>query len=81
VCFDEVRKRKAWNYNPLISSVLYFASTQRNMHPMMTNVVLGEIFSHSMLFDFSWLIAQQRVLGVFEHTSRNTSYPPKMCLL
>jgi hypothetical protein len=53
-------EKKAWNYNPLVSSVLYFASTQGNMHSMMGGVVLGEIFSHSMLFDFSRLIALQR---------------------
>jgi hypothetical protein len=57
VCFDEVRKTKAWNYNNLVSSVLYFASTQENMHPMMEDV---EKFPHSMLWDFSWLIALQR---------------------
>jgi hypothetical protein len=60
VCFDEVRTRKAWNYNPLVSSVLYFAYTQGNIHPMMGDVVLGQIFPHSMLFDFSWLIILQR---------------------
>jgi hypothetical protein len=27
VCFDEVRNTKAWNYNPLVPSVPYFAST------------------------------------------------------
>jgi hypothetical protein len=60
MCFDEVRKTKAWNYNPLVSSVLYFASTQGNMHPMRGDVVLGEKFPLSMLFDFSRLIALQR---------------------
>jgi hypothetical protein len=59
VCFDEARTTKAWNYNPLFSSVQYFASTQGNMHPMMRDVVLGEKFPHSMFFDFSWLIALQ----------------------
>jgi hypothetical protein len=60
LCFDEVRKTKTWNYNPLVSSVLYFASTQGNMHPMMEDIDLGEKFHLSMLFDFSWLIALQR---------------------
>jgi hypothetical protein len=55
VCFDELVKTKAWNYNPLVSPVLYFASTQGNMG----DVVLGEDFPHPMLLDFSWLIAQQ----------------------
>jgi hypothetical protein len=77
VYFDEVRKRKAWNYNPLVSSVLYFASTQENIHQMMGNEVLGEKYSHSMLFDFSWLIALQRAWGVFVLTCGNISYPPK----
>jgi hypothetical protein len=58
--FYEVRKTKAWNYKPLVSSVLYFASTQQNIHAMMEDVVLGEKFLHSMLWDFSWLIALQR---------------------
>jgi hypothetical protein len=65
VCFDEVRKTNAWNYNPLVSSVLYFASTQGNIHPVMGDVILGEKFPHSMLFDFSWLIALQRAWGDF----------------
>jgi hypothetical protein len=52
-------KTKSWNYNPLISSVLYFASTQGNMHPMMGDVILGKKFPHPMLWDFSWLIALQ----------------------
>jgi hypothetical protein len=60
VCVDEVRTTNAWNYNPLVSSVQYFASTQGNMHPMMGDVVLGEKFLHPLLFDFSWLIALQR---------------------
>jgi hypothetical protein len=60
VCFDEVRKTKAWNYNSLVSSVLYFACTQGNMNAMKGDVVLGEKFPHSMLWDFSWLIALQR---------------------
>jgi hypothetical protein len=77
LCFDEVRKPKAWNYNPLVSSVLYFASTQGNMHPMMGDVILGEKFPRSILFDISWLIALQRAWGVFIVTSRNTSYLPK----
>jgi hypothetical protein len=77
VCFDEVRKTKAWHYNPLVSIVLYFASTQGNMHPMKGDVLLGEKSSLSMLFDFSWMIAVQRDSGVFVLTSRNTSYPPK----
>jgi hypothetical protein len=59
VRFDEVWKTKAWNYNSLVSRVLYFASTQRNMHPIMGNEVLGEKFPHPMLWDFSWLIALQ----------------------
>jgi hypothetical protein len=53
VCVDEVRKTISWNYNPLVSSVLYFASTQGKMHPMMGDVVLGEKFPHPMLWDFS----------------------------
>jgi hypothetical protein len=61
VCSDEVRKTKAWNYKPLVSSILYFASKQGNMPPMMGDVVLGEKFSHAILWDFSWLIARQRV--------------------
>jgi hypothetical protein len=52
VCFDEVRKTKACNYNPLVSNVLYFASTQGNMHPMIRGVVLGEKFPDSMLWTF-----------------------------
>jgi hypothetical protein len=60
VCFDEVRKTKAWNYNPLVSSVLFSASTQGNIHSMMGDVVLGEKFPHSILWDFSWLIAPHR---------------------
>jgi hypothetical protein len=60
VCFDEVRKTKAWNYNPMVSSVLYFASPQGNMHPMIGNVVLEEKFPLSVPFHFSWLIALQR---------------------
>jgi hypothetical protein len=59
VCFDEVRKTKAWNYNPLDSSVLCLVSTQGHMHPMMGDVVLGEKFPPSMLFDFFWLIVLQ----------------------
>jgi hypothetical protein len=59
VCFDEDRKTKAWNYNPLVSPVLYFASTQGHIHPMLGDVVLGEKFPH-LLFDCSWLIALQR---------------------
>jgi hypothetical protein len=58
--FDEVRKTTAWNYNPLVSSVLYFASTQGNLNPMMGDVVMGEKFPPSMLLDFSWLIALKR---------------------
>jgi hypothetical protein len=49
VCFGEVRKTKAWNYKPLVSSVLYFASTQGNMNAMMGDVDLGEKFPHSMI--------------------------------
>jgi hypothetical protein len=59
-CFDEVLKTNAWNYNPLVFSVLYFASPQRNMPSMMGVVVLGEKFPHPMLLNFSWLIALQR---------------------
>jgi hypothetical protein len=59
VCFDEVRKTKAWNYKPLVSSVQYFASTQGNMHPIMGEVVLEKKFPHSMLWNFSWLFALQ----------------------
>jgi hypothetical protein len=59
LCFDEVRKTKTRNYNPLVSNVLYFASTQGNMHPMMGDVALGEKFPHPILWDFSWLIALQ----------------------
>ena len=77
MCFDEVRKTKAWNFNPLVSSVLYFASTQGNMHPINGDVVPVEKFPHSMLLDFSWLIAQRRAWGVFVLTSGSTSYPPK----
>jgi hypothetical protein len=58
--FDEGRKTKAWNYIPLVSSVLYFASTQGHMHLMMGDVVLGEKFPHPILWDFSCLIALQR---------------------
>jgi hypothetical protein len=57
VCFEVVRKAKEWNYKPLVSSVLYFASPQGNMHPMMGDVALGEKFPHPMLLDFSCLIA------------------------
>jgi hypothetical protein len=57
VCFDEVRKTKAWNYKPLASIVVCFASTEGNMHPVMGDIVLGEKFPHSMLWDFSLLIA------------------------
>jgi hypothetical protein len=46
---NEVRRAKAWNYNPLVSSVLYFASTQGNMHPMMGDGVWGEKFPHPIL--------------------------------
>jgi hypothetical protein len=60
VFFDEVRKTKAWNNNTLVSSVLYYASTQGNMHPMMEDVVLGEKFPHLMLWNFSWPMAPQR---------------------
>jgi hypothetical protein len=60
VCFDEVRKTKAWNYNPLVSSIVYFVYTQGNMHTMMGDKVLGEKFLHSMLWDFSLLIALQK---------------------
>jgi hypothetical protein len=77
VCFHEVRKTIGWNYYPLVSSVVYFASTQENLHPIMGDVVLGEKFPHSMLWDFSWLIAMKTPSGVFVLTSRNTSYPPK----
>jgi hypothetical protein len=57
---NEVRRAKAWNYNPLVSSVLYFASTQGNMHPMMGDVVLGEKFPHPIIWDFSWLMALKK---------------------
>jgi hypothetical protein len=77
VCFEVVRKAKEWNYKPLVSSVLYFAFPQGNMHPMMGDVALGEKFPHPMLLDISCLIALQRAWGVFVLTSRNTSYPPK----
>jgi hypothetical protein len=77
VWFDQVRKTKAWTYKPLVSSVLYFASTQGNMHPMMEDVVLGNKFPHAMLLEFSWLIALHRAWGVFILTSRNTSSPRK----
>jgi hypothetical protein len=77
VCFDEVRNTKAWNYNSVVSTVLHFASTQGNMRTMMGNVVLAEKFPHSMLLNFSWLIAMQKAIGVFLLTSRNTSYLPK----
>jgi hypothetical protein len=60
VCFDEVNEKKVWNYNALASSVLYFAFTKGNMHPMMGDVALGEKFPHPMLLDFSCLIALQR---------------------
>jgi hypothetical protein len=80
VCFDVARTTKAWNYNPLFSSVLYFASPQRNMPSMMGDVVLGEKFPHPMLLDFFWLIALQRAWGVFVLTSRITSCPPK-CII
>jgi hypothetical protein len=77
VCFDEVRKTKAWNYNPLVSSVLHFAFTQGNMHPMIRDVVLGEKFPLLMLFYFSLLIAWQRAECGFVFAARNTSYPAK----
>jgi hypothetical protein len=60
MCFDEVGKTTAWNYNPLVSNVLYFASTEGSLNPMMGDVVVGEKFPHSMLFDFSWLFALER---------------------
>jgi hypothetical protein len=60
VCFYEVRKTKGWNYNPLVSSVLYFASKQVNMQPMMGHEVLEEKFPHPTFWNFSWLIALQR---------------------
>jgi hypothetical protein len=44
------------------------------MHPMMEDV---EKFPHSMLWDFSWLIALQRAWGVSVLTTWNPSYPPK----
>jgi hypothetical protein len=77
VYFDEVRKTKVWNYNPLISSMLYLASTQGTMHPIMGDVVLGKNFPHSTFFDYSWLMALQRAWGVFVLTSRFSSFPPK----
>jgi hypothetical protein len=77
VCFDEVKKTKAWNHTPLVSSAIYFASIQGNMHPMIGDVVLGEKFPNSMLFDFFWLIALELASGVFVLCSRNTPYPPK----
>jgi len=57
---DEVRKTKSWNDNPMVSRGLYLESTQGNMHAIMGDVILGEKFPHSMLFDFSWLMALQR---------------------
>jgi hypothetical protein len=48
VCFDEVMQTKPWNYNPLVSSVLYSASTQGSLHPMKADVVLGVKFPHPM---------------------------------
>jgi hypothetical protein len=71
LCFDEVRKTTTWNYNPLVSNVLYFASTQGNMHPMMGDVTLGEKFPHPILWDFFWLIALQG-LQVFLYSPRET---------
>jgi hypothetical protein len=60
VCFNEVRKIKAWNYNPLFSSVLHFASAQGSMHQMMGGGVLVDKFPLPMLSDFFWLMALQR---------------------
>jgi hypothetical protein len=57
--FGEVRKTKAWNYNPLVSSVLYFASSQGDMHSMKVDIILGVKFPHPMWRDFSWLIEPQ----------------------
>jgi hypothetical protein len=60
VSLEEVRKTKSWNDNRMVSRLLYFESAQGNMHIITGDVVLGEKFPHSMLFDFSWLIALQR---------------------
>jgi hypothetical protein len=47
VCSDEDGKTKGLNYNPLVSSVLYFASLQGNMHPMMGVCSSGREISSS----------------------------------
>jgi hypothetical protein len=44
---------------------------------MMGDVVLGGKLPHSILREFSWLMALQRACGVFVLTTRRNSCPAK----
>jgi hypothetical protein len=60
LCFDEVRNTEAWKHNPLVPSVLYFASPNRISSHMMGDIVPGRKLPLPMYREFSWVTEQQR---------------------